>query len=41
MADVVVLVCVGAGGWLIGPSLGTGAVFYCEPLVPWHIDEME
>ncbi|HUG35916.1 MAG TPA: hypothetical protein VML54_03140 [Candidatus Limnocylindrales bacterium] len=29
---------VGAGAWLIGRVLGTGAGFYCEPLVPWHIE---
>lgn len=38
VADVVVLVGVGAGGWLIGRALGTGAAFYCEPLVPWRIE---
>jgi hypothetical protein len=38
VADVVVLVGVGAGGWLSGRALGTGAVFYCEPLVPWRIE---
>ena len=38
VADVVVLVCVGAGAWLLGRVLGTGAAFYCEPLVPWRIE---
>jgi hypothetical protein len=31
-------VIVGAGAWLIGRVLGTGAGFYCEPLVPWRIE---
>lgn len=38
VADAVVLVIVGAGGWLIGRALGTGAAYYCEPLVPWRIE---
>ena len=29
---------VGAGAWLIGRVLGTGAGFYCEPLVAWRIE---
>ena len=38
LSDTVVLAVVGAGCWLIGRGLGTGAVFYCEPLVPWRIE---
>lgn len=38
LGDLVVLVVIGAGGWLIGRALGTGAAFYCEPLVPWRIE---
>ena len=38
LADAVVLGIVAAGGWLIGHALGTGATFYCEPLVPWRIE---
>lgn len=38
LADAVVLMIGGAGGWLIGRALGTGATFYCEPLVPWRIE---
>ena len=38
LADAVVLVIVSAGAWLIGRVLGTGAGFYCEPLVPWRIE---
>lgn len=38
LADTVVLGIVVAGGWLIGHALGTGATFYCEPLVPWRIE---
>lgn len=38
VADAVVLVSVGAGGWLMGRVFGTGAAFYCEPLVPWRIE---
>lgn len=38
LADAVVLMIVGVGGWLIGRALGTGATFYCEPLVPWRIE---
>ena len=38
LADAVVLVIVAAGAWLIGRVLGTGAGFYCEPLVPWRIE---
>jgi len=32
-----VLMILGAGGWLIGRALGTGATCYCEPLVLWRI----
>lgn len=38
VADALVFVSVGAGGWLIGRAIGTGATFYCEPLVPWRIE---
>jgi len=38
LADAVVLGIVAAGGWLIGHALGTGATFYCEPVVPWRIE---
>lgn len=38
LTDAVVLMIVGAGCWLIGRALGTGATFYCEPLVPWGIE---
>jgi hypothetical protein len=38
VADAVVLVSVGVGGWLTGRAFGTGAAFYCEPLVPWRIE---
>lgn len=38
VADAVVLVSVGAGGWLTGRVFGTGAAFYCELLVPWRIE---
>lgn len=38
VADAVVLVSVGVGGWLIAHVLGTGTAFYCEPLVPWRIE---
>lgn len=38
LSDAVVLVIVGAGGWLTGRTLGTGVAFYCEPLVPWRIE---
>lgn len=37
-ADAVIIVIVGAGGWLIGRTLGSGAAFYCDPLVPWRIE---
>jgi len=37
LADTVVFVVVGAGGGLVGRAVGTGATFYCEPLVPWRI----
>jgi hypothetical protein len=37
-ADIIVLVIVWAGAALIGRTLGTGAAFYCEPLVPWRIE---
>ncbi len=36
--DAVVLVIVGAAGWVIGRALGTRAAFFCEPLVPWRIE---
>ncbi len=32
------LVAIGAGVWLTNRLLGTGANFYCEPLVPWRIE---
>jgi hypothetical protein len=38
LADSVVLVIVAAAGWLTGRTLGSGAAFYCEPLVPWRIE---
>ena len=38
VADAAVLVSVGAGGWVMGRVFGTGAAFYCEPLVPWRIE---
>jgi hypothetical protein len=38
LSDAVVFVIVGAGGWLIGRTVGTGVAFYCEPLVPWRIE---
>lgn len=38
LTDAIVFVIVAAGGWLIGRVLGTGAAFYCEPLVPWRIE---
>ena len=38
LTDAIVFVVVAAGGWLIGRFLGTGAAFYCEPLVPWRIE---
>lgn len=37
-ADAMVLVIVGAVTALIGRAVGTGAAFYCEPLVPWRIE---
>jgi hypothetical protein len=37
-ADATVLVIVWAGVALVGRALGTGAAFYCEPLVPWRIE---
>lgn len=37
-ADAMVLMIVWAGAALIGRTLGTGAAFYCEPLVPWRIE---
>ena len=38
LAGVFVLAAVSAGVWLAGRVLGTGAKFYCEPLVPWRIE---
>ena len=38
LAGALALVSIGAGAWLIGRIVGTGAVFYCEPLVPWRIE---
>lgn len=35
---IVVLTFVGGAAWLVGRMLGTGAAFYCEPLVPWRIE---
>lgn len=32
------LVAIGIGAWLTSRLLGTGAVFYCEPQVPWRIE---
>lgn len=37
-ADGLSLVAIGTGAWLISRLLGTGAEFYCEPLVPWRIE---
>jgi hypothetical protein len=36
-ADAVIILIVGAGGRLIGRTLGSGAGCYCDPLVPWRI----
>jgi len=38
MAGLFVLAAVSAGVWLTARVLGTGAKFYCEPLVPWRIE---
>jgi hypothetical protein len=38
LAEALALVSIGAGTWLIGRVVGTGAAFYCEPLVPWRIE---
>ena len=35
---VLVFATVGLIGWLVGRLLGTGAAFYCEPLVPWRVE---
>ena len=37
-AGVLAFVAIGVGAWLISRLLGTGAAFYCEPLVPWRIE---
>jgi len=37
-AGLLGLVIIGAGVWLLGRVLGTGAEFYCVPLVPWRIE---
>ena len=37
-ADAVIIVIVGAGGWLIGWTLESGAAFYCDPRAPWRIE---
>jgi hypothetical protein len=38
LSGALVLVSIGAGAWVIGRVVGTGAAFYCEPLVPWRIE---
>ena len=38
LAGALALVSIGAGAWVIGRVVGTGAAFYCEPLVPWRIE---
>ncbi len=37
-AGAFALVAIGVGAWLTSSLLGTGAAFYCEPLVPWRIE---
>ena len=37
LAGALALVSIGAGAWVIGRVVGTGAAFYCEPLVPWRL----
>ena len=37
-AKLLSVVIIGAGAWLLGGFLGTGAEFYCSPLVPWRIE---
>jgi hypothetical protein len=38
LVDAVVVVLVGAGGWVLQRVFGPGTAFYCEPLVPWRIE---
>jgi len=38
LAGALALVSIGAGAWLLGRVVGTGAAFYCEPLVPSRIE---
>ena len=37
-AGLLGLVIIGAGAWLLSGVLGTGAEFYCLPLVPWRVE---
>ena len=37
LADMLIIATVCGGGRLIGRAVGTGASFYCEPLVPWGV----
>ena len=37
-AGAFALVAIAVGAWLISRQLGTGANFYCTPLVPWRIE---